>query len=321
MSERSRNFTVGFTTLLGLVGLGFLLMVFGYVPRLLESGYFINVEFPDASSLNPGSRVELAGIDIGEVETIDFKAPIGSGVAVKVRVREGVQIPIEAEPQIEKPLLGGSPTIKFAVRDPGDTPPTAFLQTDGTAVVSGRLSALAGIFGQIERMSNSFELLSTEWQAAGQKMNGLLETQDLADVEAGRVRGNLNTAVARMDLRLAEIKNLLAGIDSFVNDPALRKNVADTAANARKASEQLAQSLGSIEKRYVALADDAAGVVEQMNRLLAAAAKPDGTVGKLIEDPALYNNLDTSVQRIGQAAEELRLLLEKWKAEGLPVQF
>ncbi|MEL7089360.1 MAG: MlaD family protein [Planctomycetota bacterium] len=320
MTERNRNIIVGFTTLAGLIGLAFLLLIFGYVPKLVQSGYFVTIELPDASSLNNGSRVELAGIDIGRVESIDFKQPFGSGVTVDVRIRDGVQVPTEAQPQVEKPLLGGSPTIKFAVKDLSNGPPKSFLPTDGSALVQGRLSALAGVFGQLERMSDSFDALSTEWQAVGQKVNGFLEPQDLAAVEAGEVPGNLTTAVARVDLRLAEMQNVLAGVDSFVNDESLRQDVTATAANARKASENLAGTMGSLESRYVALADDVSQVVAQMNQLMTAARKPQGTLGKLVGDPALYDNLEDAAQRIGRAADELKLLLEKWKAEGVPVK-
>ena len=320
MNERTRNIVVGFTTLTGIVGLAFLLLLFGYVPKLMQSGYFVTIDFPDASSLNNGSRVELAGIDIGRVESIDFKKPFGSGVTVKVRIRDGVKIPTEAEPQVEKPLLGGSPTIKFAVKDLSNGPPKSFLATDDSAVVQGKLSALSSAFDQLARVTDSFDALSTEWQSVGKKVNGMLEPQDLAAVEAGEVPGNLTTAVARVDRRLAELKEILAGVDTFVNDETLRQDVTTTAANARKASEQLAESMGSIESRYVALADDVSLVVEQINKLLADARKPRGTVGKLVEDPALYDNLDNAAKRIGQAADELKLLLEKWKAEGVPVK-
>lgn len=319
MTERSRNVVVGFVTLSGIVGLMFLLLVFGYVPRLLQSGYFITIEFPDASSLNVGSRVELAGIDIGQVETIDFKQPFGSGVTVDVRVRDGVKIPTKAEPQVEKPLLGGSPTIKFVVKDLNG-PPDAFLSIEGDAVVQGKLGALAGIFGQLERVADSFDELSAQWQGVGRKVNSLLETQDLAAVESGEVVGNLTTVFARVDRRLTEVKTVLAGFDELVNDPQLREDVSATASNARKASEDLKTALGSIEERYVALAGDVSLVINQMNTLLENANKPDGTLGKLVEDPALYNNLDDAAQRIGAAADELKLLIEKWKAEGVPVK-
>ncbi|MEM9753420.1 MAG: MlaD family protein [Planctomycetota bacterium] len=319
MNERNRNIVVGLTTAIALIGLMFLLLIFGYVPRLVQGGYFVNIELEDALGLNPGSRVELSGIDIGKVETIDFKQPIGTGVTVAVRITDKeTQIPVSAQAVIEKPLLGGSPTIRFVTKNQNGRP-SDFLKKDGSAVVPGSLGALAGVFGELERVADSFEQLSTQWNAVGEKLNGMLEPQDLAAVEAGDQPGNVTTVIARVDQRLAEFRAVLAGIDKLVNDPQLRDDVTTTASNARKASEDLAGALGNLEKRYVALADDVAGMVEQVNTLLETANAGEGSFGKVMQDPALYNSLEDAAKRIGTAADELKLLIEKWKAEGVPV--
>lgn len=322
MNERTRNLIVGLTTALAVVGLCFLLLLFGYVPTLMQDGYFITIELDDASSLNQGSRVELSGIDIGKVESIAFKQPFGSGVSVDVLILdENVRIPVSASAVIDKPLLGGSPTIRFLTNTKKQAgPPKDFLATDGSAVVPGSLGALAGVFGELERVADNFEALSVQWQAVGEKVNGLLNPQDLAAVEAGDEPGNITTVVARIDQRLSEFRGVLAGMDSFINDPQLREDVKTTAGNVRQASEGVASTMAGLESRYVALADDISGMVAQMNLLLAQANAQQGTLGKVLQDPALYNNLDDAAQRIGIAADELKLLIEKWKAEGVPVK-
>lgn len=321
MNERNRNIIVGLTTLLALVGLAFLLLLFGYVPALLQKdGYFVTIELDDASSLNEGSRVELSGIDIGKVEHIAFKQPFGSGVSVDVRITDpDVKIPISAEAQIEKPLLGGSPTIRFVTKK-SNGPPTDFLATDGSAVVPGRLGALAGVFGELERVADNFEALSMQWQAVGEKVNGMLDPQDLAAVEAGDEPGNVTTVIARVDSRLVELRQVLDGLNTLANDPQLREDVTRSAHNIREASDGITTTMANLETRYVALADNVSGMVAQMNKLLEEANRTDGTLGKVLRDPALYNNLDDAAQRIGTAADELKLLIEKWKAEGVPVK-
>jgi len=173
----------------------------------------------------------------------------------------------------------------------------------------------------MERVAQSIDTLSAEWRAVGQKINSMLEAQDLEAVEAGQVPGNLTTVVARMDRRLAELKQVLAGVESLANDPQLREDILQTAGNARVVSEELSVSLATIKTRYVGLADELAQAVMQANTLLENANKPGGTVGKLVNDPALYNDLDDAAQRIGQVADELKLLIQKWKAEGVPVNF
>jgi hypothetical protein len=58
-----------------------------------------------------------------------------------------------------------------------------------------------------------------------------------------------------------------------------------------------------------------------MQKLADKARKGDGTVGKLLNDPALYQNFNDAAERIQKAVDEMKLLIEKWKAEGVPVQF
>ena len=51
------------------------------------------------------------------------------------------------------------------------------------------------------------------------------------------------------------------------------------------------------------------------------ADRGDGSIGKVLNDPALYNNLNDALERMKQALKELQLLIQKWKKEGVPVDF
>lgn len=69
--ERSRvNITVGVFLLLGIVALGYLSVKLGRVSFLGGGGYLVNAEFPSVGGLKAGSTVEIAGVEIGRVESI-----------------------------------------------------------------------------------------------------------------------------------------------------------------------------------------------------------------------------------------------------------
>ena len=101
MTERGRNLAVGATTLGALVGLVLLLLLFGYVPEFFKGGYFVTVHMPDAGDLNVGSSVQLSGIDVGEVDSIDLRQPAGSGVDVIARIEEHIRLPQNVSAQIQ----------------------------------------------------------------------------------------------------------------------------------------------------------------------------------------------------------------------------
>jgi phospholipid/cholesterol/gamma-HCH transport system substrate-binding protein len=99
-------------------------------------------------------------------------------------------------------------------------------------------------------------------------------------------------------------------------------------ANARQLTENgtnltrdIKQQVDQLTGRFVHVADQLSVTLDQMNSLIDAARRGKGTTGKLINDPALYDNMNDAAKRLGDALDEIKLLIEKWKAEGVPVQF
>ncbi|HEX7009264.1 MAG TPA: MlaD family protein [Phycisphaeraceae bacterium] len=325
MEERTRNIVVGITTLAGLAGLLALLLLFGYLPAWFKEGYHVTVELPQAGGLNTSNRVYLSGIDIGEVESVSLRPPPQKGVIAVARIRSDVRIPQNARVVVESSsLLGGSAIVAFQV-DGVDGQVEQYLPTDGSAVVQGQVPSLMDLGDTIQQ-------LSQEWKQVGQHLNRLLEPRSPDAVDTGQTAANLSTVLQRVDARMAEMKEVIAGIQAYTNDEQLRQDIRAAAAGSRQlidelstSAQELRQTLGqsvqSLRDRYVALADDLSHTAATIQRLVAAAEQPDGTLGKMINDPSLYNNLNDTFQRMQQAIDEMRLLIQKWKAEGVPIQF
>lgn len=353
MSERARNVIVGITSLGGLVGLVFLLMIFGYLPGWMEEGYIVRVQLKSASGLSQGSRVLMNGIDIGKVTKVDLENTVtGPKVSVQVRIRPNIQVPTGVRVRAEAPFIGGSPTLAFDAshldpRQPDYSKLIAALPEDGTALIIGETfnplgelaeqfrTALAEPSRSFEKVADNFEKLSNEWVTVAQNLNTVLEPRMLADVDKGDKVGNLATVLARTDSRLKELEATIAGINAWVADEQLRSDLRSTVANAKELSVRLnttadkAQQLlddaradvNRLVNRYIAAADDLSGAINSMKQALDQARAGQGTVGKLLNDPAFYDNMTDAATRLGAALTEIRLLVEKWKKEGLPVQF
>ena len=276
MDERQRNIAVGLTSLIGVAGLGGLLLLFGYVPLWLETGYDVRIDMPNAAGLHEGSGVLLNGIDVGAVKSVRLQDPVSRGVVVVAVIDEAFQIPKTATVRVPTQLLGGSPALQFSAYETGSG--ASFLPTDGSAHVEGRssspfeslagdvVSALDEPLNTIGRLSDNFEQLSHEWTAVGENLNRLLEQRSVDAVDGDATIGNLSTVVARADARLAEMKQVLAGINRYVNDPELHDDLRITAANARgltdkltasvdRLSNSLSNGVSALRSRYVALAD------------------------------------------------------------------
>ena len=90
--DRSRvNVTVGIFMLVGILALGYLSIKLGRVSFFGAGGYTVIVDFPSVGGLKSGSTVEIAGVEIGRVESIglaDYQARVVMQVNAGVKLQE-----------------------------------------------------------------------------------------------------------------------------------------------------------------------------------------------------------------------------------------
>lgn len=318
MTESSRNFAVGLTAIAGVVGLCFLVVLFGYVPGFIESNYTVTVHLPTAGGLNQANRVTLSGLDIGRVESVMLGGRERNGVVVRLAIRDDVTIPKDARVGVAGQLFSGASTLAFDTTGLSPEQLDDTLPTDGSAVLTGEVRSFTSAFSEalaqptrdLTRITDSFEKLSDEWRSVGQSLNAMLEQRDLAAVERGELDANLTTILQHADQDLVELKKTLAGINGLLTDEKLIGDVKATAAGA-----------AALTQKYAHVADELAAAVAAMTRTIEQARAGEGTVGRLMADPALYNNLNDAAQRLSTALREVNELLVKLKNEGLPLKF
>lgn len=337
MTDRGRNIAVGFTCLAGLVVFGVILIMFGYVPEWMEKGYKVRVNMSDAAGLREGNRAKFNGIDVGKVLEVDFSKDSTAMVYAIIRVDEGIVLPANVIGEVSGGgLLGGGITVHFVLPDE-EEPASSALATDGSATIDGRTrslvkdvldqldSALAGPVSELGRLGDNFEELSREWTRVGKNIGDLTEPRTTAQVDDEGLPGNLSSALARTDARLKEMEAMLAeankafaGVNKWVNDDQLREDVTATISNARDLTENLNRKVDELAGEYKDAADDLSAALVELRKTIELARTGDGTVGKLLNDPALFNNLNDAAERLTTVLDEANLLLEKLKKEGIP---
>ena len=345
MGERSRNILVGLTATGGIVALAYLLVIFGEVPNWLSDTYPVRVALDDATGLAQGSRVRLNGIDIGFVDSLQIH---GTGVNVVCHVESQYDIPANVTVVSAAALLSSAAHISF--RSAPDEPPTGALPKDGSARLAGRLTSAAaemrtiasrletslreqlGRIGEVtesvEKSAHDVGEMARKYTEVGERLNQILEQRSPAAVDRGEAKANFTTLLARTDARMAEIKQTVTHLNEILGDKTFQADLRETVANARKATAEASEMTGEVRarmdrltKRYVALADDLSRSLARADDLLSRVQAGEGTAGKLIADPALYNNLADTSDHISGTLKQIKLLILKWKAEGLNIRF
>jgi phospholipid/cholesterol/gamma-HCH transport system substrate-binding protein len=111
MDRVKLNLTVGVFMLLGILALGYLSIKLGRVSFFGTGGYRVTVDFPSVGGLKAGSSVEIAGVDIGNVESIglaDYQA------RVTLRIKSNVKLQDDSIASIKTKGLIGEKYVRIS---------------------------------------------------------------------------------------------------------------------------------------------------------------------------------------------------------------
>lgn len=347
MTTRNRNALIGLFVLGSLICLAALIILFGEGRGFFSEYYTIDAQFDSIIGVRQGTDVHLAGVWVGKVQKVELvnREVPSEGARAILEIRQDYSIPAGSVAEVQTPILG-QPIINI-------TPPLSSAQPlpykDGkiNGVVKNPLETAVD-----PEFIDSLQTTTEQIRVLARSLNYLTEKRYLEEgevVDAERLTPNLYSAIVRLH-------NVLTHFDEVLGDPEVKSNVRVTVENFRKTSEraqvaidnlakfgQDAQAAAQEARQVLAkagttldsththiddLSDRLAGNLDQVSRFLdymtAAArdmAEGQGTVGMLLRDPKFYDSLILTVERIGKAAEELKVLVIQWQREGLISSF
>ena len=92
MKRSVLDISVGIFVLVGILALGWLSVRLGRIDLFGSSGYAVTADFPSVGGLKAGSAVEIAGVEIGRVDSIildkDYQARVRMTVRPDVKLQD-----------------------------------------------------------------------------------------------------------------------------------------------------------------------------------------------------------------------------------------
>jgi phospholipid/cholesterol/gamma-HCH transport system substrate-binding protein len=111
--ERAKvNVAVGVFVVLGILALGYLSIKLGRVAILSTGGYLVVADFPSVGGLRSGASVEIAGVEVGRVESIglaDYQARVVLRLNSDVKLQEDAIASIKTKGLIGEKFIRLSP--------------------------------------------------------------------------------------------------------------------------------------------------------------------------------------------------------------------
>ncbi len=291
-----------------LVIVSLLIAIFG-VSFLRGSSLFSNQNlfysvFDRASGLEKANKVYLLGVEVGQVEDIQF---INNFEQVKVSytLKKDLQIPSDSKVSINPGIPGlGSPSLQLQLGQAMNYLPNA--SKIESIEPNSLTDQAAGIVDNIGPTVANLNKTLVSLDTAINNVNGLLSGQN------GK---NIEQAIANLSITMERFKNVSGKVDGILEDQDAKisailtnvETISQTLASNQEAINNTIKNLSSTSENFSQI--DMNGTmtsinssVAQLNSILTKINTGEGSLSLLINDAELYNNLNN-------AARDLDLLL------------
>ena len=125
MKKSSIETSVGIFVLIGIVCVGYLTIKLGKMEWIGNNNYILEARFQSISGLKSGAEVEIAGVQIGKVDSIYLDQEKGAAI-VKMKIQNGIILTDDVIASIKTSGIIGDKYIKLSpggsdqVLKPGD---------------------------------------------------------------------------------------------------------------------------------------------------------------------------------------------------------
>jgi phospholipid/cholesterol/gamma-HCH transport system substrate-binding protein len=286
---------------LAVVAIASLILGFNFLKgsSLFEHTKKIYAIFDNVEGMEVSNMVQINGLTIGSVSAIDpSDKDLGHGIVVTITLKKDVHIPKNSLAWLNPGILL-SPTV---IIDKGDDP--QFLVSGDTIMTKKKSSLLA----QVQQNINPVIA----------KVGGTLQSLDSLIQIVGtmfdpRLKNNFGAIVANLAASSAQLQILLNAQTGALAQSL--KNMNEFTGNLKGNDDKINRTLDNVEKTTANLA--AAKIPETVAALQSSIAQLNGVIGKLnsnsgsmgllLNDKALYQNLEGTTRSLNTLLDDLRL--------------
>jgi phospholipid/cholesterol/gamma-HCH transport system substrate-binding protein len=247
-----------------------------------SNAYYL--QFEDASGLSVSSPVYANGYKVGVVEEVKYDYMQPKKIVARVALDKQMRIPIGSQAEISSDLLGNL-KINLVLTDN----PLQFIAAGDT--ILGH--AEKGMMGKVAEMVPAIEAMMPKLDSILTSLNTLL-----ADPALANTLHNVEGMTANLNQTSADLRLLSASLGR--NVPSMMVKADSVLGN----TQQLTTNLAAIDvAAMTAKVNQTLANVEEMTRKLNS---NEGTLGLLMRDATLYNNLSNTAADADSLLKDLK---------------
>lgn len=285
---------------LAAVSIAVLILGFNYLKgkNLFEKNDKIYAVFTKVDGLATSNPVTINGLQIGKVASLHEKDKNLSGIIVAIDLTKEINIPSNSLVFVNKELLG-SPSLVIKM---GNN--TTYLKSGDTIQSTIKPDVFENVQASINPAINNLNSAIQSMEVLIANVNSIFDP---------RTKNNFQTIISNLAASAASLRTLLnaetgmmaqtlENLNTFTGN--LNKNndqLNKTVSNLETATSKLAQA--DIQKVIKGLED----AVNNLNQVTAKVNGKEGSLGLLLNDKKLYQNLENSARSLNILLDDLRV--------------
>ena len=298
---------VGLLIAAALAVIGIAIYRLGQAANLFSRRYELLAYLPNASGLQAGGVVYVAGQYAGTIKSIDF-LPVDNDTLRNLRVRMAIdhalqdQVRSDSKAKIRTLGLLGDKVIDISI----GTPRYSALRDGDTIAVAPSLdyeavlAQAAGAVNDMVDLTHDLRQITSSVVEGKGTMGQLLTNRALYDQFVG--------TMSRANAMLARVENPNGTFARLLDDPTLYNRFVSVVTSADSLVIALNDKNGTIGKllRDDTLYTHIVGMAIAGDSLMKTLSNGQGFAGRLLNDPALYDRINKLTTDLGAILEDVR---------------
>jgi len=299
--QNKRNMIVGAFVIVGVLVFAYMVFLFGELPVTVTkfTSYTVKVRFPFAPGVQKSTPVQYCGYQIGKVTYVEPPMPFQDKDG-----RFTHQVMVEMAISRDYSSIPANVKVKLLRRGMG----SSYIELR-TAPITAK----------------EFDTLEPKFLRQGMILQG--ESGVLSELLPEDLQD-------KVDSFFTKVTVLVDNLNVVIGDANNQQNLKKSLANLSKATEESVatlqeirefsqtgkQKLASVTESVMQTSEELGETLIELRRILNKINSGEGTVGKLITDGKLYENLLDSSEELKESLKKMKKTLEKTSEKGIRVK-
>ncbi|WP_299182514.1 MlaD family protein [uncultured Chryseobacterium sp.] len=295
----SKELKAGVIALLAIVGF-VLLFQFMKGKSLFTTDNIFYAKYDNVEGLAQSSPVSINGLKVGQVDKIIPQTTKDGRIhfIVKITVDNDFQFSKNSTLEIFEPGLMSGKEMRVNLAYGGTT------AKDGDTLQGAfKLSMLNSLSSQVVPVKDQLQVVLHRVDSLMANANQIVDEQNRAEIRA--LLSNLNRTVSALEATAGSVNSLVGN-----NDPKLQK-VLDDASLTMQSGKVTLDKYGNLAesidtKKLNATIANLDATVGKLNQVIVGVENGQGSLGKLMKDEQLYNNLNSASNNLNSLIEDMK---------------